>query len=107
MAEMFNDLSVDQEKARAEKRELLTAPGAADLTFGSLLSWMIRNGFKRVETLDRTAKHRFYYECSQCGGNDTQRSHYKSTLAGVQHAPDCLLAKHLPRLYAMANEGTT
>ena len=93
---------------RAQDRELLTAPGGADLTFGSLLSLMIAGMFQRVETLNHEAPHRYYVECKQCGGTDNIRERgLRPQIDRVQHLPDCTLHKHLPRLYAMANEGTT
>lgn len=88
--------------------DLLRAPGAADLTFGSLLSEMIRCMHRRVETLDREAPHRYYTECLQCGGTDNARPvGARQSIERVAHKPDCLMARHLPRLRAMAREGVT
>lgn len=84
------------------------APGAADFTFGSLLIEMIRHTFQRVESLAPDRPHRFYTECKQCGGNDMSRkAGQRPSLDHVQHRPGCLLAKHLPRLRAMANKDVT
>lgn len=107
MAEMFHDLQIEQEQERAAKRELLTAPGAADLTFGSLLDFMIGCSFQRVETLAPDRKHRFYTECRCCGGTDEKRDHYKTSLSKVEHSETCGFRKHMSRLRAMANEGVT
>lgn len=78
-----------------------------DLTFGSLLDWLIANGFQRVETLAPDRRHRFYTECKLCGGTDEQRNHPRTTISGVNHTAGCELATHLPRLRALANEGVT
>lgn len=91
-----------------EPSDLLTAPGGADFTFGSLLNEMLRRMFTRIESLDPAAPHRFYIECSQCRGTDNSRAlGQRSALTRVEHAADCLLAKHMPRLRAMANKDVT
>ncbi len=88
--------------------ELWTAPGAADLSFGSLLDEMIRHMFVRVETLDPDAPHRHCIRCSQCEGDDQQRAiGQRPSLNSVKHKPDCPLGIHLPRLRAMASRDVT
>lgn len=87
--------------------DLLTAPGANDLTFGSTLEWLIGQGFQRVQTLDGAAKRKHYTECKACGGTDEDRNHPRPSSLSVKHDSDCGFAKHLPRLRAMANEGVT
>lgn len=89
------------------KDDLCAAPGADDLTFGSLLCEMIRWSFTRVD--GRMAPGgRHYAECNYCGGNDVTRPEgQRPGLDHVIHQPDCSLAKHLPRLMAMANKGVT
>jgi hypothetical protein len=88
--------------------DLCTAPGIADLTFGSLLVEMLRGMFSRCETLDPNAPHRFYVECKQCQGTDNDRPRgQRRSMELVKHADGCLLAKHLPRIKAMANKGVT
>lgn len=84
------------------------APGAADFTFGSLLSEMIRHMFLRVETFNPVLRHRNYTECKICQGDDLQRTlGQRPSLHLVQHTADCSLGKHLPRLRAMANKDVT
>lgn len=84
------------------------APGAADFTFGSLLTEMIRHCFVRVETLDPDRRHHFYSQCRFCQGDDLQRALGKRpSLLLVEHTADCSLGKHLPRLRAMANKDVT
>lgn len=84
------------------------APGAADFTFGSLLSEMIRHMYQRVETLDPERRHHFYTECLICKGDDKQRAiGRRPSLDLVEHTADCSLGKHLPRLRAMANKDVT
>jgi len=87
--------------------DLCTAPGAADLTFGSVLSEMISRSFLRVD--GRAAPGgRYYTQCLHCRGTDMDRPTGRgATLGLVTHAADCLLAKHLPRLIAMADKGVT
>lgn len=93
--------------AQTYGRELWTAPGAADLTFGSLLFEMIGNSYVRVETLDPTAR-RYYLKCEFCGGSDEDRPlGRRPAHALVKHDSNCLFAKHLPRLLAMANRDVT
>lgn len=87
--------------------DLCTAPGAADLTFGSLLDQMIAEMFERIETLDPKGP-RYCFECTICGGTDSKRKRgTRRARELVDHAPDCLLAKHLPRLKAMACKDVT
>lgn len=93
---------------RRAAASLWTAPGADDLTFGSLLDQMISQMFQRVETLDHNAPHRKYTECHCCGGNDQDRATgQRPSSALVKHDSRCLLAQHLPRLRAMASRGVT
>lgn len=91
----------------AEPEDLTIAPGAADLTFGSVLSEMIRRSFQRVDgSAGPEARH--YAECLHCYGNDVRRAvGRRPSLDLIEHKPGCLLAKHLPRLRAMANKGAT
>lgn len=87
--------------------DLCTAPGAADLTFGSLLCEMIRLSFTRVDGRAGSGG-RHYAECNYCGGNDATRpTGQRPSLTFVTHKDDCSLAKHLPRLMAMANKDVT
>ena len=88
--------------------ELFTAPGAADLTFGSLLNEMIRRMYVRCENLDPHARHFFYIECTECKGHDMNRPvGAKPSMDAVEHIQGCLMERHLPRLKAMANKGRT
>lgn len=88
--------------------ELCIAPGAGDLTFGSILETMIGRMFLRVETLKDAGPRRFYTECTQCQGTDEDRPFgQRPSITLVKHADDCLLHKHLPRLRAMARKGVT
>lgn len=85
---------------------LFTAPGKEDLTFGSLMSDMIRRQYEFVKSLG--IAHRYYFECVHCKGTDEERP--KGAVASINqvvHKDDCLLAKHLPRLTAMANRDVT
>lgn len=87
---------------------LFEAPGDADLTFGSLLTEMIGAMYQRVDTLDPSARHRLYTECKCCGGNDQDRATgQRPSQTLVKHDSRCLLAKHLPRLRAMADRDVT
>lgn len=95
-------------KRLAEESASWSSPGAADLTFGSLLNEMIRHMFVRVETLDPDAPHRLCVRCSQCDGDDQHRAiGQRPSLSNVNHKPDCLLGKHLPRLHTMASRDVT
>jgi hypothetical protein len=92
----------------AKVDDLCTAPGAADLTFGGLLTVMIGEMFLHVETLDSAAPHRFYLECKQCEGTDNERPRgQRRQIHLVKHTPDCSLGRHMPRLLAMANKDVT
>ncbi len=86
---------------------MTVAPGAADLTFGSVLYEMIRRSFQRVNgRAGPEGKH--YIECHHCEGNDCLRLvGQRPQIDLVHHTDDCLLAKHLLRLKAMANKGAT
>lgn len=107
MNELFHDLTVEQEKERAALRDLWTAPGAADFTFGSVLSEMIRRSFQRVDGRLQ-ANGRTYTECLHCQGTDFERRiGARPSLGLVEHKLSCLLAKHLPRLKAMATRDVT
>lgn len=111
---MYLDSHADAEKLsglRSDLRALLddpcVAPGARDFTFGSVLSEMIRHMFQRVD--GRAAENgRHYTECLQCKGADMgRRTGARPSLELVKHDPDCLFAKHLPRIKAMANRDVT
>jgi len=87
---------------------LCTAPGSDDLTFGSLLYEMIRTQFTRHDRAAGLTPHQFY-QCNHCGGNDSasRKMAQRPSTELVEHKLDCLMAKHLPRLKAMANKGAT
>jgi hypothetical protein len=87
---------------------LYIAPGVRDLSFGGLLSVMISTMFQRVTTLDHKSPHRIYYECKQCRGTDLKRQKgSRPQINSVKHTKDCSLAKHMPRLRAMADRDVT
>lgn len=75
-----------------------------DESFGSLVSFLISQGFQRVETLNPGRKHRYYLQCKLCGGTDELRPIVGSrpTIDTVQHGGTCLLAKYLSRLRDLA-----
>jgi hypothetical protein len=88
--------------------DLTVAPGAADPTFGALMNWLIFKSFHRVETLDPNISFRHYTECLMCEATDLSRRIGDATsVHHITHKPDCILAKHLPRLRAMATKGAT
>jgi hypothetical protein len=93
-----------------QAEDLTVAPGAADLTFGSLLDSMIGRMFEKAN-LPATvpyARMRDSLRCSSCSGDDANRPRgARPSPEHVVHESDCLLAKHLPRLRAMANKGAT
>src|SRR6185503_1456586 len=75
-------------RADPSQNELWTAPGAADLTFGSVLYTLIAYAFQRVETLDPQRTHRFYTECRHCRGSDQKRqTGERSRIDLVNHEP--------------------
>ena len=87
--------------------DLTVAPGAQDLTFGSFLCEIIRMSFQRVDGR-ASPINRHYAECNFCGGTDETRAlGQRPSLELVVHHPNCSLAKHLPRLRAMANKDVT
>lgn len=87
--------------------DLTIAPGAADLTFGSVLDTMISRSFRRIDGR-AGPEGRFYTDCFHCDGTDKDRPQgERPSIHRVQHDANCLLAKHLPRLRAMANKGST
>lgn len=87
--------------------ELCIAPGADDLTFGSVLYGMLRHCFNRYERAPGLGP-RDFTSCKFCSGSDAARATgARPSLERVKHTQDCLLAKHLPRLRAMANKGAT
>jgi len=87
--------------------DLCTAPGAADLTFGSVLDAMIARSFQRVDGR-AGPEARYYTRCLHCPGTDAERPPgERPSLELVAHTADCLMAKHMPRLKAMANKDVT
>lgn len=99
---------LEDDITEAHRREnLCTAPGAADFTFGSLLSEMLRRSFQRIDGR-ASPIGRHYVECDYCGGTDeTRPTGRRPSLELVQHETDCSLAKHMPRLKAMMNKDVT
>lgn len=87
--------------------DLTIAPGADDLTFGSLLATMIGGCFEHAGT--RHAGGRYFVRCQNCSGTNSDRQEWQSStcIDLVKHDPNCLVAKHMPRLRAMANKGVT
>ena len=73
-------------------------------SFGGLISFLISQGFQRVETLNPDRKHRYYLECKLCGGTDELRPIVgsKPAIDMVQHGGACSLAEHLSRLRELA-----
>lgn len=86
---------------------LTIAPGDDDLTFGSLLDTMIRRCFERAGS--RHAGGLYYMRCHHCNGTSIDRpvGERETRIDLVKHDPNCLVAKHMPRLRAMANKGVT
>jgi hypothetical protein len=76
--------------------------GDEDDSFRWLISFLIVQGFQRVETLNPDADKHFYWECKLCGGTDEGRVLPKSDINLVSHGRTCSLAKHLGRLRALA-----
>lgn len=107
MRETYRDLEIEDLERKDALHKLCTAPGADDLTFGSLLSEMIRHMFRRIDGR-AGPEGRHYTECLQCSGTDALRpAGQRPTIEMVLHDPDCLMLKHMPRLKAMANKGVT
>lgn len=74
-----------------------------DYDFGSLVSFMIREAFQKVETLDPNRTHRYYLECKLCGGCDISRENgIKPSIDAVKHNDTCTLAKYLTTLRALS-----
>lgn len=105
LAEYVKTLHADRD--RPGFHDLTIAPGADDLTFGSLLSELIRRAYQLVDGR-AGPEARNYVECMFCRGNDADRPvGQRPSTALIKHSDNCSLAKHLPRLRAMANKGGT
>lgn len=78
--------------------------GARDGSFGSLISFLIREGFNSIQTLSPQATHRYYLECKLCGGTDELRPvGQRRSIDLVKHGGACTLAEHLPRLRELSD----
>jgi len=107
LSELGTSLAADP---YARPPDLTIAPGAADLTFGSLLDTMIKQMFfdGTVYSGGGPNFQRKSLCCFVCSGTDHDRPKgARPSIDDVDHFHDCLLAKHLPRLRAMANKGVT
>lgn len=98
---------IADEVEKALRDDLTVAPGDDDLTFGSLLDTMIRRCFERAGS--RHAGGLYYMRCHHCNGTSIDRpvGERETRIDLVKHDPNCLVAKHMPRMRAMANKGVT
>lgn len=108
VADSVLSLPADPDPARLATVALADLSGNFNSdTFASVISFLIREAFDRVETLNPEADHRYFLQCKLCGGTDEMRpiKGSRPAIDLVTHGGACSLAEHLHRLRALADLG--